>query len=607
MERSSQRVVFGCAFAVSAGMASAPAWAKVTTKSGQDYINECEQEGVPIPEVVDITGGNGWVKKGNLRPDFVGETENLGPAEVYYWTHPDESVCIALPREVKGDPNLFSAIGVICQGKTSGKACFLDTTEKELRSQGVYNIQRPGMRDFVGGIELQSSCTSCHVGRNAFIVHPGLSAAQTGDPTGFGSLGDAANPMIPFLAPNKYYEPIHPAKFPSNPPPSTLACGGCHGPMAPYGAFPELSRANAIACDIMLWTVGEGDAASAKTMPPGNRPIPNSMLAEYNALRAACGKMPVPDRNPALKNMSFDAPDKWVPSLGTTSLNKVTFTEGIGATSVNASGYVNLSSVPMESWFLPQIGDQMKVEVYVPPAGQPNPNWLGAVQAYITIPGTWQVNQYLGQVELTPGGTGWRTATFSIPSAIKASLLTQQTGIRFGIGVNTPNGSPPVLLDNLRFAGALVPGPSAPPRGKFRYEFEQEAGWPGNLGIVQSNQASSAVGGFNTPQSLRVNLAATGTEGRVFVKPNISPQSGTTVSYRVFIPGGTPVTAIQPYFMDGNWAWTAGWYPNLPQDAWVTLTVNVPATAFGQFNELGIKIYTSRPFNGPIYLDAIEY
>ncbi len=506
-----------------------------------------------------------------------------------------------------GNSNQFSAIGVICQRKNSGKTCFFDTNGPKARTQGVYNIQRPGVRDFVGGTELAISCTSCHVGRNAFIVHPGFSPTQPGDPTGFGSLGDAANPMIPFLNSDMRYEPIHPATMPANPPPSNLTCGACHGPTAPFGAFPDLSRATANACDILLWTVGEGDAASAKTMPLGNRPIPDSMLPEYNALREACGRMPLPGLNPAMKSMSFDTPSQWVPSLGTTSLNSVTFTQGIGATSVNASGYVSLSSVPIETWFLPEIGDQVKLDVYVPPNGQPNAYWLGAVQGYITIPGTWQINQFIGQVELTPGGTGWRTAIFSIPSAIKASLLTQQAGVRFGLAVNTPNGAPPILLDNLRFAGALAQGPSAPPRGNSQYEFEQKAGWPGAVGSVQSSQSSSAVGGFNTPRALRINLAATATDGRVFVKPTISPQPGTSVAFRVFIPSGTPITAIQPYFMDGNWTWTAGWYPNLPPDAWVTLTVNVPATAVGPFNELGIKIYTSSPFVGPIYLDAIEY
>lgn len=590
----------GTAFAVF-GMAST-ANALVTELKGQQYIDLCEAQGVPIPTVVDTTGGNGWTKKDNLSPDKLRSDGSFGPAEVYYWTHSDGSVCLALPRESLSDPSRWSAIGLICQGKTSSKACFLDTNGQKLKSQGVYQVQGAGTLDYIAGSDLGDPCTSCHQGQNAFLVHPGIDATQPGDPTGFGSFPST---MIPFLQADAYYEPIHPSKMPPNPPPSDLGCGGCHSSTS--FAFPDLSMNTPNYCDILIWTVGDGDASTAMTMPLGQRPVSGeALIDDYNAIREACGQLPLPDANPALKSMNMDQSKMWY-STANIQTETTEFTQGTGALKVAANGYVTVTSAPFDSWYIEDVGDQVKLDVYIPPAGQPNPYWLGAVQLYLTIPGTGQVNQFLGHHEMTPLGTGWKTLTFNVPSALKTSLLSQQTGVRFHVAVNTAQGAPAVILDYLRFAGNLQEGPPAPERGVTRYEFEQGGAWQGVAGAVIGSATSTTVGGYGTPSALKVNLASTGVDGFIYTEPVVSPEPGSTVKFRVYIPTGAPVTAIQPYLFDAAWRWVDSWNPSLPRDAWITLSVNVPADAVAPIREIGLKLYVSQPYSGPIYLDAVEY
>lgn len=592
----------GVAFAVIGVTSSASAL--VTEAAGNDYIDICEQNGVAIPDVVDTTGGNGWTKKADLWPDKLRSEGSFGPAEVYYWTHPGGTVCLALPRQVNGDSTSWSAIGLICQSKVTSKACFLDTNGQKPKDQGVYAVRGDDDDpvDYVAGKDLIDKCTSCHQGQNAFLVHPGIDDTQPGDPTGFGSFPST---MIPDLVPNAYYEPIHPSKMPENPPQSNLGCGGCHS--ASNLAFPDLSMNTANYCDILLWTVGDGTEETAMTMPLGQRPISaQAMLADYNALREACNQLPLPEANPALQSMNMDKASSWystAPLLPETTL----FTQGSAALKVASSGYVSVTSAPFDSWYIEDVGDQMKLDVYIPPAGQPNPYWLGAVQLYVTIPGTGQVNQFLGHHELTPLGTGWKTLTFNVSSAIKTSLLSQQTGVRFHVAVNTPQGAPSVILDYLRFAGNLQEGAPSPERGVTRFEFEQGGEWQGVAGAVTGSATTSEVGGYGTPSALKVNLTASGVDGFIYTEPYVSPEPGSIVKFRVYIPTGAPITAIQPYLFDANWQWVDSWNPNLPRDAWVTLSVTVPINATTPVREIGLKLYVSQPYNGPVYVDAVEY
>jgi len=267
---------------------------------------------------------------------------------------------------------------------------------------------------------------------------------------------------------------------------------------------------------------------------------------------------------------------------------------------------VRLDGLSFSTWHLPMVGSRLDLDVYVPPAGQPQPYWLGQVQLFVTIPSAQMLNTFIGQAELTPGGTGWRTTSFQLPSQVRAALQAQHADVRFGVSVNRAQGAPPILLDNLRFNGTMsLPAPA--PSFKVQYDFERGGEWTGRDGVV-SAIARSRAHAFMGFKSMQLDLiGSSASAGRVWTAPVTSPPAGRTVSFRVFIPSGAPISAVQPYLADGNWVWAQSYNTNLPRDAWVTMTAVVPQNAALPLKEIGVKFYTSAAYTGPVFLDAIQW
>jgi hypothetical protein len=578
---------------------AASAAAEGTLKRGQEYIDECTAAGVPAPppfnydDALNNRNGTQWVYAGPLDDPFISTGLD---ADVFYHETPD-GVCIALPRSDTSGAQTIRLLGVICQGTTTSKACFYDQAN-------IARTQTVPATGFISGADLLDKpggvCTDCHSGQNIFLLHP------------LSNLGL----NIPRRMPSGWVDPIvvDDPDWPQNDGPTDMfdgaaaeSCLACHlaPDLAPpnwYGGrFPEVSSATATYCSVIL------QRAFGRTMPPGEvGPLDPATHPPYEALLDACMNPPAPDDNLADQLMSFDFPNLWATQSGTLTLQTAIKNEGAGSTSVNASNFVRIDSAPFASWFLESVGDQILLDVYVPPAGQPNPFWLGAVQLYVNIPGANMINRFIAQVELTPGGTGWRTAVFNLPSAVRQELLRAHGDVRFGIAVNTPSGAPPVLLDDMRFAGALTSGANPPDMHGVRHDFERTVPWEGRDGIVTSTIPSSDVGGFNSSMALRINIAG-GSEGRAWTVPSESPARGSTLTYRVYIPSAVPLRAISPYVIDGNGQWRDSWNTNLPRDTWVTLQVTVPTNATVPLQQLGLKVYLNGSYNGPIYVDSIGW
>lgn len=160
-------------------------------------------------------------------------------------------------------------------------------------------------------------------------------------------------------------------------------------------------------------------------------------------------------------------------------------------------------------------------------------------------------------------------------------------------------------LDNMHFAGTLSPPPPPPAFGAIRYDFERGGAWTGHEGDVAYTVTETLLA-YTGSGSLRIQLEGN-SGGRVYTAPASSPPAGATVRYRVYIPSGAPITAVQPYVMDQNWVWSDSWNPNLPRDGWVTLTVTVPSGAALPLNEIGVKFHLNGSYAGPVYLDALEW
>jgi hypothetical protein len=605
----------GALVALGGLLTSSVAAAAVTTKGGSQYVQECAQAGVPTPptwnyeDAFHQRNGSQWKRAGVIENEFISSSET---AEAFYYdSQSPPGVCIALPRSVfpagqtpeQGPPTFISLLGVICQGKQTGKACFWDQGEQYVPG-GVAPTTTLTFGDgtladsFVGGKDLVGPnnnnpggvCSTCHRGENVFIIHPA---------TPFGT--------IPKLIPDAFADLLLPAGWMSNAPsplfaPSdTNTCLSCHRSGSVGGRFPEVSTDTPDYCSLIL------RQSFRKTMPfppSGNEQEAN--FPPYQMLDAACKAAPAPPVNPSQQMMSFDPPPQqfWVAQTGTLTRNTSLFTEGTASMAVNASGYVRLDSGSFSSWQLPMVGTRLDLDVYVPPAGQPQPTWLGSVDLFINIPSANLNNTFVGHVELTPSGTGWHTVTFQLPAQVRTALLEPQASVRYGIAVNRANGAPAILLDNLRFAGTLSLPPMTP-AGSLQYDFERGGLWRGRDGVV-TQAFNSGSNWFLGASSLQVNINGN-SSGRVFTTPTSSPPAGATVSYHVYIPGGAPITAVQPYVADKNWVWAQSYNTNLPRNGWITLTAVIPANAALPVQEIGVKFYLNGQYSGPVYLDAVQW
>ena len=193
---------------------------RVRLRPDPTYQDTCRLNQVPIPP--DWPTG-GWRRR---EPDLPFRYNFLqsGP-DTQVWTYeppnlpsgeppPDQGLCYALPR-IGSDPLL---VGIICQSKRTGKACFWDNIHIDAvrnpagrfpRLEGELRID-----ELKNGANLAENCTNCHRGSNAFLIHPDT------------ALGQPLN-----RNPDLRYTPIGQAAW-SNPLPfaalGTGACSSCH-------------------------------------------------------------------------------------------------------------------------------------------------------------------------------------------------------------------------------------------------------------------------------------------------------------------------------------------------------------------------------------------
>ncbi|HEV2834625.1 MAG TPA: hypothetical protein VGW58_04860 [Pyrinomonadaceae bacterium] len=270
-----------------------------TTLGGTDYINECRDAGVPIPP---DWGDSRWVeptgRRLQLNTEFIDQSKDA-VVHVYRSQDPD-GICLALPRSV-GDQ--IDALGIICLGRQSSKACFWDninrTPDPDPSNPDIYRrfrISFPvrigesvplsrfgGGADLFGGVGV---CSDCHAGQNPFVVHPG-------DRMDFREE----------LTATAWYEPLVDPRWPQNPGPTTVLedlnpsstntlCLECHGrtPLTgqPLRRFPEVSRELREYCSVVL------PSAYRRTMPP-SRPGNPAFASHFNELTRACTE---PSRTP---------------------------------------------------------------------------------------------------------------------------------------------------------------------------------------------------------------------------------------------------------------------------------------------------------------------
>lgn len=142
------------------------------------------------------------------------------------------------------------------------------------------------------------------------------------------------------------------------------------------------------------------------------------------------------------------------------------------------------------------------------------------------------------------------------------------------------------------------------------YNFESSAQSWISTGSVITGVARSTERAFAGTASLKVNLGTAAGDG--FSKVANPPvPAGATVTFRIWIPSGSNITAVQPYVLQGaagNWAWTGAYRSvgQLTAGGWNTLSVQVPAGA-AALAELGVMFSRSAGTATAAYVDSVAY
>ena len=153
-------------------------------------------------------------------------------------------------------------------------------------------------------------------------------------------------------------------------------------------------------------------------------------------------------------------------------------------------------------------------------------------------------------------------------------------------------------------AHATTPGVNPDP-AQFHFETDPQRWSPSGSQI--SGVATSSAQHYAGNQSLAVNFSGA-TAGTSSVNVNdLAVTAGTTITFRVWIPSGGQISAVEPYLQDYNWAWTSSWYGSLTANAWNTITLTVPSAATTPLKLVGIRFTTSAAWTGTCYIDSVSW
>lgn len=147
---------------------------------------------------------------------------------------------------------------------------------------------------------------------------------------------------------------------------------------------------------------------------------------------------------------------------------------------VEGDGYIPITAAPFSTSDYQRLfgapTEPTRLVVYVRvPSDQPNPYWIGAVQAYISAPSANLHDVYLGQVELTefPVGSFWK-ASYELPSGVLAMLAGAHDDVELRFALNVNQGVLPFSLDAVTFES----GPEVPLSQEAAFACPPEPGQP---------------------------------------------------------------------------------------------------------------------------------
>ncbi|WP_164019974.1 carbohydrate binding domain-containing protein [Pyxidicoccus trucidator] len=143
------------------------------------------------------------------------------------------------------------------------------------------------------------------------------------------------------------------------------------------------------------------------------------------------------------------------------------------------------------------------------------------------------------------------------------------------------------------------------------YGFESSTEQWTASGAPLKTVSTSTTRAYEGKRSLAVPFSGTAGTGMAVVSTATVPR-GATVTFRVWIPSGSRITAIQPFALEGaagGWRYTGRWtgISSLKTNAWNTVTLTLPSASTTPLFQLGVELTTSGSWTGTVHLDGISW
>jgi len=157
---------------------------------------------------------------------------------------------------------------------------------------------------------------------------------------------------------------------------------------------------------------------------------------------------------------------------------------------------------------------------------------------------------------------------------------------------------------------SMTGGPAVPPAGGdgaiecFELSTQNWASSGSPIAGVVKSDAQKYAGAY----SLAVNFdGAAGSAAATVAAPSVP--AGQTITFHLWIPKGSKITAVQAFEVDHNGVRKGSRRPigKLTTDAWNTITVIVPSKAATPLQGLGVQFSTGAGWTGACYIDSVNW
>ncbi len=148
----------------------------------------------------------------------------------------------------------------------------------------------------------------------------------------------------------------------------------------------------------------------------------------------------------------FEALSDWTSPQAALDLTTLHVVQGSSALAIPAGGYREIRSRAFSTSGLSGVTPKLALSVYIP-SNQPNPTWVGDVQAFFSCPSIGLNNVPVGQVILTNLFYGeYNRIKFNLPANVVSALTTSHSDAQFSFALNVGASSDRYFFDDLGFS-----------------------------------------------------------------------------------------------------------------------------------------------------------